>query len=91
MIERYEHDRALIPEENLVEIRFEDFVKAPRNYINDIYTQFGADMDEATSAKMDAILDGYSNHKSGRYEIDPEIKKLIHAHFGDWMKTWKYL
>jgi hypothetical protein len=90
MIERFEEDKTAIPEKNLVEIGFEDFVKEPREYLTKIYRQFNTTIDKATAEKIEKTLSKYKDHKSGQYKIDPVIKGLVEEHFTEWMKEKGY-
>jgi len=73
----YERDRHLIPEKNLVEIRYEDFVKDPLEAMRDIYGQLGIDNFSEAEGKMRAFLADRSDHKVSSYRMPKPLVKRI--------------
>jgi len=73
----YERDRHLIPEKNLVEIRYEDFVNDPLEAMRDIYGQLGIDNFSEAEGKMRAFLADRSDHKVSSYRMPKPLVKRI--------------
>lgn len=73
----YERDRHLIPEENLVEIRYEDFVKDPLESMRDLYAQLRIGEFDEAEGRMRAFLDDRSDHKVSSYKMPKALTKRI--------------
>lgn len=73
----YERDRHLIPEQNLVEIRYEDLIKDPIQSMRDIYQRLGLDEFDEAEGPMRAILTDRSDHKVSSYRLPKPLAKRI--------------
>jgi hypothetical protein len=73
----YERDRHLVPEENLVEIRYEDFVKDPLESMRDLYAQLRIGEFDEAEGRMRAFLDDRSDHKVSSYKMPKALTKRI--------------
>ena len=77
LTEAYEADRALIPPDRLVEIRYEDLVQDPIGAMRGIYEKLGiGDFAEAEGPIRD-YLAAQSEHKVSEYEMPAALKKKI--------------
>lgn len=90
LMQDYTDTRALIPKENLMEIRFEEFEKNPLNLLEKLYKQF----EFSNFAKANPFLAKYvrsqksyqkNEHKISRRELDNILNK-----WGDTMERWNY-
>ncbi|MEG6509261.1 sulfotransferase [Methyloligella sp. 2.7D] len=77
LTERFEADKHLIPEEKLVEIRYEDLVKDPIGRLRETYEKLDIGDFSAAEPKMQAYLDSRSEHKTSEYELPADIKARI--------------
>jgi len=73
----YEEDRHLIPEENLVEIRYEDLVKDPVGAMRGIYEKLGIDKFDEAQEKMRAFLSDRADHRVSSYRMPKPLAKRI--------------
>ncbi len=75
LTEAYEEDRHLIPENHLVELRYEDFVKDPVATMRDIYAKLGIEGFAQAEGPMREFLDERSEHQVSRYELPKSLKR----------------
>ncbi len=73
----YERDRHLIPEKNLVEIRYEDLIKDPIESMRSIYERLGVEKFDEAEGPMRAILSDRSDHKVSSYKMPKALTKTI--------------
>ena len=73
----FERDRHLIPEENLVEIRYEDLVKDPIEAMRGIYNQLGIENFDEAEEPMRAFLADRSDHKVSSYKMPKALTKRV--------------
>lgn len=87
---RYEADKGLIPEGNLVELRFEDFEADPFSKTKEIYEKLSlGGWDEAKEA-IEAYIGKKKGHKKNAYKYKPETVELVDKHWGYALKQWNY-
>ena len=77
LTEAYEADRHLIPEDRLVELRYEDFVKDPVASMRDIYRRLDIPGFDQAEAPMREFIAERSEHKVSRYEMPLALKRKI--------------
>jgi hypothetical protein len=83
LIKKYLKDRNLIPSENLIEIKYENFVENPFETLRKIYYKFGLDsFNKSENAFKNYILK-HKNYKTNNYLIDNKIKEKIY-------NEWKF-
>ena len=79
---KYFKERKLIPDGNLIEIKYEDFIKNPQSELKRIYSTLKIDGYEDVKNKFQDYISGQKNYKSRKYEIDEKLKNKIY-------KNWK--
>jgi len=77
LTEAYEEDRHLIPENHLVELRYEDFVKDLVATMRDIYAKLGIEGFAKAEGPMREFLDERSEHQVSRYELPKSLKRKV--------------
>jgi hypothetical protein len=87
---RYFKDRHLIPQNNLVEVRFEDFVKDPVGDLQKIYKHLKIDGFEERIDQFKSFAKKYENYKPDTYMIDDTLKKRIYSSFEQVFKEFNY-
>ena len=88
--EKYFEEKRLIPKENLVEIRYEDFVKNPLKSLREIYDKLDLSWFEDARPGFERYLARYKNYKPHTYKIDDELKKKIDKEWGFVFKKLEY-
>jgi hypothetical protein len=84
MYKKYFKERSLIPEGNLVEIQYEDFIQNPLENVERIYTTLGL-KDFKASKKMFSKYAGSQKYfKASNYTIEPAVKEKLN-------NKWKFV
>ncbi len=77
MYEAFEHDRELIPEGNLAELRYEDLIADPKAQLRGIYDQLNlGDFSEVETA-LDAYLKETGDYKTNRYTLPDDVREKV--------------
>lgn len=77
---KYEHDKSLIPEKNLIELTYEDFVSNPVGNLKNIYNKFIIDGFEGMEKKFIEYSNGKKDYKpltTDNKEMIKKIKEII--------------
>jgi hypothetical protein len=75
---KYFNDRNLIKKGNLVEVKFEDFVKTPVEDLKKIYEILNIDKFEKYQAEFKNFAKAYENYKQDKYNISDELRERIY-------------
>ena len=82
MYEKYLCERELVPEGNLVEIRYEDFVDDPLPELKRIYTDLGLPGFQDVENRFKAYMLAQSEINPRSYVVSDEVKEKVNAHWG---------
>lgn len=80
---RYLSDYSLIPEENLVEIRYDDFIISPLSEMKRMYRTLGIKGFSKVQDVMDAYVKTQKTVKTSTYKMDDSIKERVY-------QKWKF-
>ncbi len=80
---KYFEEKKLIPKENLVEIRYEDFVKEPVETLESVYKKLGLNGFEEAKPAFEKYVRKHKNYKPDTYNLDEITKKKIY-------KEWEF-
>ncbi len=80
--ERLIEDRKLIPEENFIEIAYEDFSGNELKYLDEIYTKFELPDKEQYLTTISEYLDSLKGYQRNKLEIDDELKQMVLDRWG---------
>ncbi|MBN1760788.1 MAG: sulfotransferase [Chitinispirillaceae bacterium] len=83
ILRRYLDERSLVPERNLVEVRFEDFEASPVALLERIYDTFGIAGFDRDRNGFERYLDSVRNFRKGVYSIDDQERIAV------W-KRWRF-
>jgi len=86
LFERYFEDRKLIPNGNLVEISYEDFVKNQVKTIEVIYAKLGLEGFEKAKPAFERYIKKHENYTPDNYTINDRIKKKV---YNEWKLTFE--
>ncbi len=89
MFERYFEDKELIPDGNLVEVRFEALLDRPFQVVEEVYDGLGLPGFENARESIADYLSTQSN-LSHPYTLDEPLKKKIYAHSHANIERWDY-
>jgi len=90
LFQEYFSQKHLIPSQNLMEIRFEDFEKDPIGYIKDVYSQFNMPGIEQAEPYFTKYLDDQKSHRKNRYSISRDELGAITHEWKEAFTTWNY-
>jgi len=83
MYKKYFKEKKLIPKENLIEIRYEEFITDPINRIKEIYNYLSLPGYKKSEKLFIDYKNSQRNFKTSKYEPDEETKKRI-------TKEWEF-
>ena len=87
---KYEKDKNLIPEGNLVEVKFEDFEHNAFDMTEYIYRKLSLPgFDEARNA-IEAYVNKKKGYKKNKYQYRPETIELVEKHWAFALEQWNY-
>jgi hypothetical protein len=87
---RYLEYRHLIPEQNLLEVRYEDLRSRPAGSVDSIYRHFDWPRADAARSNLDAYLDVVKGHHAGRTPLSADQADRVARRWGFAFDTWKY-
>ncbi|MBN1334543.1 MAG: sulfotransferase [Deltaproteobacteria bacterium] len=83
MVDTLERTRGLIPEENFLAIRYEDFIQDPMPFMERIYRQFGLpDWEEAREA-FHVHWQEQKTYVANRFDLSDEVIETVNRHWDD--------
>ncbi|MEM9327263.1 MAG: sulfotransferase, partial [Bacteroidota bacterium] len=82
LMEDYEAQKDLIPEGNLVELKFEDFDGAPLATLENLYRELLQEDFEPCRAPMEQYIESQRSHRMNRYKIPKELLDRIEKEWG---------
>jgi len=90
MINDYLETKALIPVENLIEIKFEEYEREPLNFLKNLYDQFRIAAYEKTKPVFHTYIESMSGYRKNTYEISRTLLDKIIDRWGFSMELWDY-
>lgn len=90
MMQRYEELKKLIPEGQLIEIKYEEFEKDPYKHVEEIYNVLNIDGFEAAKDKFGTYIDSQKKFKTNKHTITPETLQKVMDHWGFAMRRYGY-
>lgn len=75
---KYLDDKKLIKKGNLIEVKFEDFVKTPIDHLQKIYEDLNLPGFDEAKTNFINFSKKYENYKQDTYNIDEELKNKIY-------------
>jgi len=90
MYERFDRDRHLIPENSLVEIRYEDFVQDPMRHMEQIYSTLQLEGYEEAEPFFRRYVDSQSSYKPNRHILGSRLIERVNAYWGHIVDRFGY-
>ena len=88
--DQYQADKHLIPEGNLIEVKFEDFEKDALGMTEKIYRTLNIPgWDEAKTA-IAQYVESKKKYKKNKYQYAERTRHLVEENWGDVLKLWGY-
>jgi hypothetical protein len=90
LMKQYLSDRHLIPDGNLVEVRFEDLEARPLPQLQQIYRSLNLSGYEQVKPAFRSYLASVSGYQKNQYRLEPSAIARINNHWGFAFETWGY-
>jgi hypothetical protein len=90
MFVKYFKEKTMIPNGNLVEVQYEDFVSNPLDTVKFIYEQLNLTGFKDAKPYIKKYVDTQKNVKAFSYEIDGDSKKMIYKNLNFTINFWGY-
>jgi hypothetical protein len=89
MMRRFEHDRARLAPERVVDVRYEELRDRPLTTLAQLYDALGLDGFETDRAAFSAHLDRVAGYRAERYALDADTRTRIERAWGPWLERWR--
>lgn len=90
MDRRYQEDKALIPEGNLIEVKFEDFEADAMGMTEKIYRTLSLPGFEEARPAIEEYVGTKRGYKKNRYDYPRELVERVNAHWGYMIDRFGY-
>jgi omega-hydroxy-beta-dihydromenaquinone-9 sulfotransferase len=90
MYTKYFKERDEIPAENLIEIRYEDFIEQPLHQLKQIYTKLHLNGFNESEKKFTEYITSQAGFKKQKYLRDEHVKEKIYAQWKFAFDTFHY-
>ena len=88
--ERYFAEKDLIPEGQLVEMRYEDFVKDPLGQLESIYAELSMPGFAEAKPRFVEYIDSQRKYKRNKHEFPKDEKTNVAKRLASFMRRWGY-
>lgn len=89
-MDRYQQDKQLIPEEHLLEVKFEDLGDHPLDEIKRIYNHLELKGFEDSMDNSKNYIDSQSDYKKNQYFLTPQQIERISKEWPADIQRWDY-
>jgi omega-hydroxy-beta-dihydromenaquinone-9 sulfotransferase len=90
IMQKYLVDKNHIPPENLIEVKYEDFIGNEILYLNKIYTQFKLSGFEHSESEFKKYIDSQAKYKTNKYILDEKTITKITEEWRFTIEKWQY-
>ena len=90
LYDRYMADRHLIPQGNLVEVKFEDFEADALGMTHQIYRNLSLEGWDEAQAAIEQYVGSKRGYKKNKYQYAGRTRQLVEQHWGDVLRQWDY-
>jgi len=90
LMQKFRADRALIPAENLVEVRFEELEQAPLEQVRRVYDGLSLPGFAEAEPAIRAYLASIQGYQKNRYGPNGEVIDKVNRHWGFLFDDWGY-
>ncbi|NPA37079.1 MAG: sulfotransferase [Chlorobi bacterium] len=86
----YIEQKSLIPDKNLIELRYEDFEKEPVEELKNIYENLLEEDFENVKKYFTKYFESVKGYKKNRYEVNAELINKIKQELNKYMELYQY-
>ncbi|RLA64926.1 MAG: hypothetical protein DRQ88_09825 [Epsilonproteobacteria bacterium] len=90
LVNKYEKDKKLISEKNLIEIRYEDFIKSPAAHLENIYGHFDMEVTPFLKNAWELEEAKAKRHKINKTDFDKDLIAEINIFLEDYINEKGY-
>jgi len=90
LMQKYLDDRALIPAQNLIEVRFEELERAPLEQVRKVYDSLSLPGLAKAEPALRAYLASIQGYQKNRYRPNGETIDKVNRHWGFVFDQWGY-
>jgi hypothetical protein len=90
MMESYFENKSLIPENNLVEIRFEELEEHPLEVVKHVYEQLQIDGYEQNEDLFKSYINSRKDYQKNKYSLDESTVQKIHNSWAPFIEKLDY-
>jgi len=90
LMRRFLESRQLIPEGNLIEVRFDDLETAPIDQVRRIYDELALPGYAAAEPAFRSYLDSIAGYRKNAYELNSEAVDAVNRHWPYAFDEWGY-
>lgn len=90
MYDRYQEDKHLIPEGNLIEVKFEDFEADALGMTEKIYRELSLPGFEEARPSIEQYVGAKRGYKKNKYDYPAELINLVNTHWGRAIEEYGY-
>lgn len=90
LYKKYEEDKHLIPEGNLIEVKFEDFEADALGMTEKIYRQLNLPGWEEARTAIEQYVGSKKGYKKNKYQYEPRTRELVEKHWKFALEQWGY-
>jgi hypothetical protein len=76
--------------ENIVEVKFEDFIKDPLKTIQELYKKFDKELSPDIVREIKAQLSEFEGHTPGHYSLPPDVISLVSDNLANFLDSRGY-
>jgi omega-hydroxy-beta-dihydromenaquinone-9 sulfotransferase len=87
---KYFKEKELIPKENLIEVRYEDFLKTPLLFMEKFYSSFNINGFNVIRPTFEKYIESQKKIRIASYKIDDTLKRRIYAALKNTIDLWNY-
>ena len=90
MYEKFDRDRHLIPENNLVEVKYEDFIQTPMDHMKKIYSSLKLDGFNAAKNAFQDYIATQKDYKANRHILGARFIEQVNDYWGHIIDRFGY-
>ncbi len=90
MYARFEEQRTAIPENRLLDVRYEELVQEPLDQLQQIYAHLDLGDFEPAREPVQQYLDAQAAYQPNRHKLDLELESQIVNRWSDYMRRYGY-
>jgi hypothetical protein len=90
MYKKYFNEKHLIPKDNLIELKYENFIRKPLKTMKMIYSKFGINGFIEAKPFFVKYIKKHENYKTNHHELDDKTKEKVYREWGFTFKEFGY-